>query len=60
LRTVENNIVKWAPVKLGRTQKGATEILEGLKSGTVFVTQSSKYLADGDEISPKQSGEKPQ
>jgi multidrug efflux pump subunit AcrA (membrane-fusion protein) len=60
LRTVENNIVKWAPVKLGRTQKGATEILEGLKSGTVFVTQSSKYLADGDEITPKQSGEKPQ
>jgi len=53
LRLVTESKVKWVPVSLGRSQQARTEILKGLKNGDVVVIESSKFLADGDEVITK-------
>ncbi|NBW81482.1 efflux RND transporter periplasmic adaptor subunit [bacterium] len=50
LRTVANSKVHWQPVKLGRSQKGKTEIISGIQNGDLVVIESNKFLSDGDEI----------
>jgi len=50
LRTVVENKVYWKQVTLGRTQKEKVEILSGVKAGDVVVTETNKFLADGDEV----------
>ncbi|MEY3902018.1 MAG: hypothetical protein RL189_1324 [Pseudomonadota bacterium] len=51
VRTVVDSKVKWVPVSLGRIQMGRIEILGGVKKGDVVVTDASKFLSDGDEVS---------
>lgn len=53
LRTVVDGKVKWIPVKIGRIQKGKTEIVSGVSAGAVWVVSSAKFLSDGDEITAK-------
>ncbi len=50
VRVVEDTKAQLTPVKLGRSQRGIVEILEGVSKGTTVVVRSSQFIADGDEV----------
>jgi multidrug efflux pump subunit AcrA (membrane-fusion protein) len=52
---VENNVVQFRPVSLGRDYGTETEIVSGLKSGDVIVTTVTDEIRDGVKINPQYS-----
>jgi len=50
VRTVKDEVVHLAPVKLGNLRRGFYEITEGLEKGVSVVIRTSQYVADGQKV----------
>jgi multidrug efflux pump subunit AcrA (membrane-fusion protein) len=51
LRLAQEGKARLVAVKLGRKQRGVVEVVSGLKDGAVVIERTSRYVADGEEVS---------
>jgi multidrug efflux pump subunit AcrA (membrane-fusion protein) len=62
LRVVREGRSHLTAVKLGKRQRGSTEIMSGIADGDVIIESASKHVSDGDEVTiegaKKAEGEK--
>jgi multidrug efflux pump subunit AcrA (membrane-fusion protein) len=50
IRLVQDGKVKEVAVRLGKTQRGQIEILEGLSEGAQVIERASRFVADGEAV----------
>jgi multidrug efflux pump subunit AcrA (membrane-fusion protein) len=50
---IDDNVVHFAPINIGRDYGDETEIVGGLKEGDVIVTTINDQVRDGEKISPQ-------
>ena len=55
VRVVKDSKALFVPVKVGATRKGLSEITSGVNAGDTVVISTSRYVADGQEVTIHQS-----
>ena len=50
LRLVENDTARNVKIKMGRTQRGLVEVVDGAKADKLFVVSTSGFVADGEKV----------